>query len=107
MGLSTLRKHKFDNNFHDTQDTICQAEDGIENTEHFLLLCKNFNEIRTTLIRKVTDVMGVDFENFPNKKKVDILLYGVEHCSKVSNQKILEETISFIRRSKRFDNKVS
>ncbi len=57
LGLSPLRKHKFDHHFDDTPNADCIANDGIENTEHYLLLCKSFKDIRATLIQNVTDIL--------------------------------------------------
>ena len=104
MGLSPLNKHKFDHNFNDTPDSICSAQDGVENTEHFLLLCKYYVNNRATLVRKLTEILKTNFDTYPNKKKVEIILYGSEHLSAQDNRNILMESISFIRKSKRFEN---
>ena len=93
MGLSPLRKHKFDHNFSDTPFATCPTEDGIETTCHFLLLCKAFSEARAIVMLNVTQIIGVDFVNFPNKKKVEVLLYGTDVLSYYSNKQILKETI--------------
>ena len=39
VGLSKLSFHKFKHNFRDTVNSIFPTNDGIEDTEHFLLLC--------------------------------------------------------------------
>ena len=39
VGLSKLNFHKFKHNFRDTINPMCPTNDGIEDTEHFLLLC--------------------------------------------------------------------
>ena len=104
VGLSPLHKHKFDNNFNDTPNPTCPAEDGVESTIHFLLLCKSYNSIRTALIRNVTEILKVNMNNYPNKKKIEILLYGSATLSDEENRKILKESIQFIIKSKRFEN---
>ena len=76
MSLSPLKKHKFDHNFTDTPDIICPFGDGIDDTEHFLLLCKSFRDIRATLMQNVSNIMNVNFDLFPNKRKIEYLLYG-------------------------------
>ena len=38
VGLSKLNFHKFKHNFEDTINPMCPKNDGIEDTEHFLLL---------------------------------------------------------------------
>ena len=79
MGLSPLNKHKFDHNFEDTPNSICVEQDGVENTEHFLLLCKAYSNIHATLIQTVSEIMKTDLNSYSNKKKVAILLYGSKH----------------------------
>ena len=46
VGLSRLNFHKFMHNFRDTVNPMCPTNDGIEDTEHFLLLCPSFNLLR-------------------------------------------------------------
>ena len=104
MGLSPLRKHKFDHNFNDTPFPICPAHDGVENTKHFLLLCKSFSNFRTALYWNVTQITNVNFEGYPDKKKIEILLYGAVWLTDEENKNILMESIHFIRTSKRFEN---
>ena len=43
VGLGKLKFHKFSHNFRDTIDPMCQKNDGIEDTEHLLLLCPSFD----------------------------------------------------------------
>ena len=46
VGLSKLSLHKFNHNFSDTVNPMCPTNDGIEDKEHFLLLCPHltFND---------------------------------------------------------------
>ena len=104
MGLSPLHKHIFDHNFNDTPNPTCPANDGVENTSHFLMLCKSYNTIRTALLRNVTEILKENINNYPNKKKIQILLYGSETLSAEENRKLLKESISFIIKSERFEN---
>ena len=43
VGLSKLNLHKFQHNFRDTLDPMCPSNEGIEDTEHFLLLGHSFD----------------------------------------------------------------
>ena len=47
LGLSKLNFHKFKHNFKDTVDPMCSINDGIEDTEHFLLLLQFFHRAKT------------------------------------------------------------
>ena len=42
VGLSKLCFYKFKHNFRDSINPMCPSNDGIETTEHFLLLCPSF-----------------------------------------------------------------
>ena len=42
VGLSKLNFHKFRHNFKDIVNPMCPTNDGVEDTEHFLLLCPSF-----------------------------------------------------------------
>ena len=46
VGLSKLNFHKFKHNFSDTLNPLCSINDGIEDTEHLLLLCHADDEDR-------------------------------------------------------------
>ena len=43
LRISKLNFHKFKHNFRDTINPMCPTTDGIEDTEHFLLLCPSFD----------------------------------------------------------------
>ena len=53
VGLSKLKFHKFKHNFRDTINRMCPTNDGIEDTEHFLLLCPSFAVPRRYLLAGV------------------------------------------------------
>ena len=57
MGLSKLNCHKFKHNFADTVSPMCLANDGIEDTEHFLLLCHSFENNRRSLLAGVNEIV--------------------------------------------------
>ena len=103
MGLSPLKRHKFDYNFQDTFDPVCISGDGIEDTEHFLLHCTMFDQERADLTHKLSGITDGVFYTFPNKKKVNILLYGNNSVNVQKNGDILKSCINYIRETKRFD----
>ena len=53
VGLSKLDFHKFNHNFRDTVNPMGPTNDGIEDTEHFLLLCPSFDIQRRDLLAGV------------------------------------------------------
>ena len=50
VGLSALASHKFKHDFRDTMNPMCPTNDGVEDTEHFLLHCPSFDEERRDLL---------------------------------------------------------
>ena len=101
-GLSPLKVHKFNHHFDDTNNPMCLANDGIEDNEHFLLHCRLFNSIRNDLFHNVSLLLQKNFSNIDNTEAVKILLYGNKYSNTSTNNKILTQTINFIRRSNHF-----
>ena len=101
--LSHLKEHKYQHNFVDTLNPICNC--GlleIESTSHYLLRCNFFITQRQTLLASISILMG-DISNLSDKKKVDLLLYGVGKLGIDINQAILKATIVFLKSSERFE----
>ena len=104
VGLSKLNFHKFKHNFIDTVSPMCPANDGIEDTEHFLLLCHSFNNNRCSLLAGVNEVFkAVGNIVGPNDNLLPILLYVDKKLSENANKQILDLTIKYILETKRFD----
>ena len=57
VGLSKLKSHKFNHNFRDTVDPMCLINDGIEDTEHFLLQYHAYSEQRRDLLGAINEVL--------------------------------------------------
>ena len=103
VGLSKLNSHKFNHNFRDTVDPMCLINDGIEDTEHFLLQCHAYEDQRRELLGTVNEVFQQhNILNLPNQTLVQILLYGDKSFTHDQNRKILESTLKFIHSSERF-----
>ncbi len=103
VGLSKLNFHKFKHNFNDTFSPMCPINDGIEDTEHFLLLCHAYDEARRDLLNSVNAILQTHgLTNVTNKNLLQIILYGHEKLSLVENTEILEATLNYIQSSERF-----
>ena len=95
VNLSHLREHKFRHNFGDTLVTFCNC--GLlesESTNHFLLRCISFTELRKILLDGIIDLIG-SISNLPDTKLVNILLIGDETFSMDTNVSILKLTNPF------------
>ena len=103
VGLSKLNSHKFNHNFRDTVDPMCLINDGIEDTEHFLLQCHAYEDQRRDLLGTVNEVFQLhNISYLPNQTLVQIMLYGDKTFTHDQNIQILESTLKFIHSSERF-----
>ena len=79
---------------------MCPTNDGIEDTEHFLLLCPSFDIQRQDLLAEVSELLRpfVQIDTLPNNVLVQYLLYGNKELSNDVNRNILEHTLNFIHK---------
>ena len=103
LGLSHLKEHKFNFNFLDTPNPLCNC--GlleVESTSHFFLRCNFYINIRQQLLNDISDIIG-RINNIPEKRLLTILLYGDSNLSNLDNANILKLSIAFLKNSGRFD----
>ena len=98
LDLNPLNYYKFNHKFRDTHDPMCNCFNGIENTEHFLLSCHDYTQIRNTLMSNVSQKLNVDFLSFTPNKIINTLLYGNKKYKKDVNTYILNQTINYINK---------
>ena len=104
VGLSKINLHKFKHNFKDTGNPMCSINDGIEDTEHFLLLCHSYEVQRQDLLDTINPILEPQgLSNLSNKALLKILLYGDERLPLESNTMVLEAAIKYIYATERFD----
>ena len=83
---------------------MCPTNDGIEDTEHFLLLCPSFDEPRRDLLAGVSALLRpLGHTNPSNEFLMQILLYGDKDFPVNLNKDILLLTLRFIHETGRFD----
>ena len=62
-------------NIKDTINPMCPVHDGVDDTEHFLLLCSSFNEYRHNLLAGVNDVLAAyEFSDSLDMNMLELLL---------------------------------
>ena len=103
VGLSPLRHHKKRHHFIDTLVDNCQCLLSAETTDHFLLHCDIFNEVRFVMFLKLNPILEANNLNQQDLNLVNLLLYGSDVLGCDTNRAILSATLEFIRNSKRFD----
>ena len=103
VGLSKLNFHKFKHNFKDTVNPMCSINDGIEDTEHFLLLCNSFTGHRHNLLAGVNEVLeAYGYSVAPDNNILRLLLYGNKNLPLEANRLILNATMNYIFETERF-----
>ena len=100
--FSHLNEHKVRHNFADTLDTLCLCSIETESTAHFFLRCRNYNNIRITLMNEFNDIDNSISSRQPNEL-LRIILYGDCKFKDNVNKRILIATIQFIKNSNRFN----
>ena len=73
---------------------MCPSNDGVENEEHFLLLCSSFDAQRRGLLDRALPVIRpLGFTNLSNKLLTHILLYGFKDFLADNDRELLQGTI--------------
>ena len=87
---------------------MCPTNNGIEDTEYFLLLCPSFAVPRRYLLAGVFALLRpFGHASLQNDFLIQILLYGGQNFPNELNKNILPLTLQFIHTSGRFDYKHS
>ena len=101
--LSKLNFHKFRHNFSDTVDPTCPANDGVEDTEHYMLFCQSYEEPRRELLDGFNEISPPSvISDLSNELLVEFILYGNERLPPDVNKRLIEATLKFIHATKRF-----
>ena len=103
VGLSKLNFHKFRHNFKDAVNPLCPANNGVEDTEHFLLHCHCYEVPRSDLLNSVSAILLPNgFSSLSNEVLLKYMLYSDESFTFETNRKPLEATLKFFHATERF-----
>ena len=76
---------------------MCPTNDGIETTEHCLLICPSFEVERQNLIARVFELLRLHGHiDLSNEALMQLLLYGDKHLSNDLERNIIEFTLKYI-----------
>ena len=105
LGFNHLRYHKFKHGFLDAIDPLCSCNIGIENTVHYFLHCPNFSFGQNTILNEIAiaDRSIIDQDDI---KIIQNLLYGNPSYSVNDNKLILNASIKYILKTKRFEGSI-
>ena len=84
---------------------MCPTSDGIENTQHFLLLCPSFDVQRQNLLAGIVELLRpvVPMADRSNDALNQLLLYGDHDLSNDMDGSILEFSLRFTHETARLD----
>ena len=102
VGLSSLKNHKKRHNFKDTLSDVCRCQTHAETTDHFLLNCNLYTEIRNDMFQvenPILEASGLRVHN--NTQFVKLLIYGHENLCEADNITVLSETLKYMHKSTR------
>ena len=87
----------------DTVNPMCPMNDGIDDTEHFLLLCPSFDIRRRDLLAGVSELLRPfsQINSLPNNVVIQLLLYGEKNLSDDVNKHLVELTLNFMHNTGR------
>ena len=82
---------------------MCPANDGVEDTEYYLLLCQSFERPRRELLNGFNEILPPSaISNLSNELLVELILYCNETLPPDVNKRLIEATLKFIHATKRF-----
>ena len=90
--FSDLRDHRYNHNFN-CENPICSCGLDDETALYFFPCCPRYNNLRTTYLSKIFDIIGSDVTVLQNDHPTNILMYGSNIYNDVSNELILHEKI--------------
>jgi len=102
VGFSDLRDHRYNHKFN-CASPVCSCRLDDETSEHFFLCCPLYRIQRNDLLSKISDIIGSDISVLPNDHLYHLLIFGSNVYNSICNKQILEESISFIKKSGRFN----
>ena len=83
--FSDLRDHRYTHNFN-CENPICSYGLDDETAVHFFLCCPCCNNLRTTYLSKISDIIGSGVTVLPNDHLTNILMYGSNIYNDISSE---------------------
>ena len=103
LNFSYLNEHKFRHNFIDTINPMCSCGFEPETTNHYLLRCKLYTDLRLDLLNDIY-TNNQSLKNFSEYRLVNVLLFGSENFTLDANANILRHTSEFLKVTERFNS---
>ena len=100
--FSDLREHRYNHNFN-CISAVCRCGIEDESSTHFFLCCPRVSRQRSVLLSKVSDIINSDVNVLPKQHFTQILLYGSNVFNEITNRLILNQSMLYIKNTKRFN----
>ena len=102
--MSPLGNHKRRYNFADTPSGICECNQDIEDTSHFLFECPRYATQRANLAVKVINILQ-NVNNLAHLgNQLELYLYGHRSLNTSDNRNMLLSTMEYLNDSQRFSS---
>ena len=82
---------------------MCSCGFEPETTDHYLLHCKLYTDLRLDLLNDIYTI-NQSLKNFSEDQLVNVLLFGSENFTLDANANILRRTIEFLKATERFNS---
>ena len=102
VDFRNLKEHNIRHNFADTLNFLCPCSLETKITDHFFVQCRNYTNIRVTLMNELSDIDNSITSRKPNEL-LRIILYSDCKFKDNVNKQILIATIQFIKNSNRYN----
>ena len=99
--FSPLRNHKRHHNFADTPSEICECNQEIEDTRHFLFECRRYARHRAILAIRIIEILQQNNLNHLGNL-AELYLYGHKSLNVTDNKSIVLSIIKYIKDTRRF-----
>ena len=103
LNFSHLNERKFRRSFKDTINSMCICGFEPETTDHYLLHCKLYTDLRFDLLNNIYAI-NQSLKNFSEEQLVNVLLYGSENFTFDTNTNILKRSVAFLKATKCFNS---
>ena len=101
VDFSDLRAHRFNHRLN-CISPLCKCLTDDETVGHFFVRCPLFLSQRKILLDSLNDILNNDTSALPDDHFTKILLYGSTSFNLITNKLILEASIRYIKKTKRF-----
>ena len=105
LGLSQLREHKFKHSVQESINPLYSCSLDVESTIHYFLHCPLFTIERHILLNTISQT---DYKLLDSNESILIqhLLFGDPSKDRETNTEILNETVNYVLKAKRFDERI-